>query len=193
MLAAVPGTTQAEDAALLGQVPKTPALAAAQVRVTYLGTPQFVPVKGTTMQYANNTADKVLLIGGVYYLSRHSAWWMSPTPQGPWARGLPASGGDLHDPAELARLHGHVRLVVLLGDVRAIRGILGTLATRKRAGRFRGSSPITLWIAPVAPRARQRIRHDPRGADQGEIQGVLAPVRPAGGIGEEHAARARAG
>jgi hypothetical protein len=85
VLAAVPGTTQAEDAALLGQVPKTPALAAAQVRVTYLGTPQFVPVKGTTMQYANNTADKVLLIGGVYYLSRHSAWFISPTPQGPWA------------------------------------------------------------------------------------------------------------
>ena len=85
VLAAVPGTTQAEDAALLGQVPKTPALAAAQVRVTYLGPPQFVPVKGTTMQYANNTADKVLLIGGVYYLSRHSAWWLSPTPQGPWA------------------------------------------------------------------------------------------------------------
>jgi hypothetical protein len=85
VLAAVPGTTQAEDAALLGQVPKTPALAAAQVRVTYVGAPQFVPVKGTTMQYANNTADKVLLIGGVYYLSRHSAWFMSPTPQGPWA------------------------------------------------------------------------------------------------------------
>jgi hypothetical protein len=85
VLAAVPGTTQAEDAALLGQVPKTPALAAAQVRVTYLGAPQFVPVTGTTMQYANNTADKVLLISGVYYLSRHSAWFMSPTPQGPWA------------------------------------------------------------------------------------------------------------
>ncbi len=85
VLAAVPGTTQAEDAALLGQVPRTPALTAAQVRVTYLGAPQFVPVKGTTMQYANNTADKVLLIGGVYYLSRRSAWFMSPTPQGPWA------------------------------------------------------------------------------------------------------------
>jgi len=85
VLAAVPGTTQAEDAALLGQVPKTPALAAAQVRVTYLGPPQFVPVKGTTMQYANNTADKVLLIEGVYYLTRHSAWFTSPTPEGPWA------------------------------------------------------------------------------------------------------------
>ncbi len=85
VLAAVPGTTQAEDAALLAQVPKTAALSAAQVSVTYFGTPQFVPVEGTTMQYANNTADKVLLIGGVYYLHRRGAWFMAVTAQGPWA------------------------------------------------------------------------------------------------------------
>lgn len=84
VLAAVPGTTQFEDAALLGQVPKTPALAAAQISVRYEGAPQFVPVAGTTMQYANNTPDKVLLIGGVYYLSRRGAWFLAPTPQGPW-------------------------------------------------------------------------------------------------------------
>jgi hypothetical protein len=56
------------------------------VSVTYLGgTPQFVPVEGTTMQYASNSADKVLLIGGVYYLRRRGAWFIAPTPQGPWA------------------------------------------------------------------------------------------------------------
>jgi hypothetical protein len=86
VLAAVPGTTQAEDAALMAQVPRTPALSAGQVSVTYLGgTPQFMPVEGTTMQYASNTADKVLLSGGVYYLSRRGGWFMAPTPQGPWA------------------------------------------------------------------------------------------------------------
>jgi hypothetical protein len=85
VLAAVPGTTQAEDAALLAQVPKTAALSAAQVRVHYFNTPEFAPVEGTTMQYATDTTDKVLLIGGVYYLSRRGAWFMAPTPQGPWA------------------------------------------------------------------------------------------------------------
>jgi hypothetical protein len=85
VLAAVPGTTQAEDAALLSQVPKRPALSARQVSVTYLGgTPQFAPVKGTTMQYATNPVDKVLLVGAVYYLSRRGQWFMAPTPQGPW-------------------------------------------------------------------------------------------------------------
>jgi len=84
VLAAVPGTTQAEDAALLSQVPKRPALAARQVSVTYAGTPQFAPVEGTTMQYATNTADKVLLIGAVYYVSRRGQWFIAPSPQGPW-------------------------------------------------------------------------------------------------------------
>jgi hypothetical protein len=85
VLAAVPGTTQAEDAALLSQVPKRPALSAKQVSVTYFGgSPQFAPVKGTTMQYATNTADKVLLVGAVYYLSRRGQWFISPSPQGPW-------------------------------------------------------------------------------------------------------------
>ena len=84
VLAAVPGTTQAEDAALLSQVPKRPALSARQVSVTYLGPPQFAPVEGTTMQYATNTADRVLLIGAVYYLSRRGQWFIAPTPQGPW-------------------------------------------------------------------------------------------------------------
>jgi len=89
VLAAVPGTTQAEDAALLAQVPKTPALSAEQVRVTYDGTPQFLPVEGTTMQYASNSADKVLRNGDLYYLKRRGAWFIAPTPQGPWA---PAAG-----------------------------------------------------------------------------------------------------
>ncbi|HEX8801467.1 MAG TPA: hypothetical protein VF772_22780, partial [Terriglobales bacterium] len=63
---------------------KRPALSARQVSVTYLGTPRFAPVEGTTMQYATNTADKVLLIGAVYYLSRRGQWFIAPTPEGPW-------------------------------------------------------------------------------------------------------------
>jgi hypothetical protein len=85
VLVAVPGTRQSEDAALLAQVPKTPAPSAAQVSVSYDGTPQFLPVEGTTMQYASNTADKVLRVGDVYYLKRRGAWFIAPAPQGPWA------------------------------------------------------------------------------------------------------------
>jgi hypothetical protein len=86
VLAAVPGTTQAEDAALLSQVPKAAATAAQNIVVHYFNDPQFAPVEGTTMQYATDTTDKVLLIGNVYYLSRHGAWYLAPTPNGPWAQ-----------------------------------------------------------------------------------------------------------
>ncbi len=85
VLAAVPGTTQSEDAALLSQVPKTAAPAAASIRVHYFNDPQFAPVEGTTMQYATDTTDKVLLINNVYYLTRRGAWYLAPTPNGPWA------------------------------------------------------------------------------------------------------------
>jgi predicted nucleotidyltransferase len=49
-----------------------------------------------------------------------------------------------------------------------------------------------VWICRYAcarghlPRPRQRVRHDPGGADQGEIKGVLAPVHTAGAIGQDH-------
>jgi hypothetical protein len=85
-LAAVPGTPQAEDAALLSQVPRTAAAPAASITVHYYNDPAFAPVEGTTMQYATDTADKVLLIGNVYYLSRRGAWYLAPTPNGPWAQ-----------------------------------------------------------------------------------------------------------
>jgi len=88
VLGAVPGTPQAKDAVLIAQIPTTtilnPATAAAQVNVIYTGAPQFVPIPGTTLQYATNTADKVIQAGDVYYLCLQGVWFISPTPQGPW-------------------------------------------------------------------------------------------------------------
>lgn len=88
VLVSVPGTEQASDAVLLAQIPTTvvvnPTAAAAKVNVTYYGTPQFVPINGTTMQYATNTADKVIQVGDLYYLCLQGIWFMSTTPQGPW-------------------------------------------------------------------------------------------------------------
>ena len=88
ILASVPGTPEAKDAVLIAQIPTTmvvnPKTAAAQVNVTYTGAPQFVPVQGTTLQYASNTADKVIQVGDVYYLCLQGVWFMSATPQGPW-------------------------------------------------------------------------------------------------------------
>lgn len=84
----VPGTGEAKDAVLIAQIPTTmvinPATAAAQAKVSYTGNPQFAPIEGTSMQYATNTADKVIQVGDVFYLCLQGVWFISTTPNGPW-------------------------------------------------------------------------------------------------------------
>src|SRR5436309_5582147 len=87
-VASVPGTDEAKDAVLLAQVPTTITVnqkeAAAKVKVEYAGDPKFESIKGTSMAYATNTADKVIKVGDVYYLCLQGVWFMSPNPNGPW-------------------------------------------------------------------------------------------------------------
>jgi hypothetical protein len=88
ILASVPGTEEAKDAVLLAQVPTTMTVnakaAASKVKVDYAGDPKFEPIKGTSMEYATNTQDKVIKVGDVYYLCLQGVWFMSPNPTGPW-------------------------------------------------------------------------------------------------------------
>ena len=88
VLASVPGTEEAKDAVLLAQIPTTvivdPAAAAADVKVSYVGDPQFVLIEGTTLYYATNTSQKVIRAGDLYYLCLQGIWFVSTGPQGPW-------------------------------------------------------------------------------------------------------------
>lgn len=88
VLASVPGTDEAKDAILLAQIPTTAKVnakaAAEAARVTYDGTPQFVPIAGTSLFYATNTTQKVVRVGDLYYLCLQGIWFFSTTPQGPW-------------------------------------------------------------------------------------------------------------
>jgi len=87
VLVSVPGTDDAKDAVLMAQVPTTATVdpkAAEQAKVTYTGDPEFKPIEGTSMQYATNTADKVIKVGDVYYLCLQGVWFMSPSATGPW-------------------------------------------------------------------------------------------------------------
>jgi hypothetical protein len=88
ILASVPGTEEAKDAVLIAQIPTVmeidPKSAAAQAKVNYTGDPKFIPIEGTSLQYATNTPDKVIQVGSVYYLCLQGVWFMSSTPNGPW-------------------------------------------------------------------------------------------------------------
>jgi hypothetical protein len=88
VLSSVPGTEEAKDSVMIAQVPTTvtvdAAAVAAKASVTYAGAPQFVPIQGTSMFYATNTAQKVIQVGDLYYLCLQGIWFVSATPQGPW-------------------------------------------------------------------------------------------------------------
>ena len=88
VLASVPGTPEAEDAVLIAQIPTTVTVnateAAKEVKVSYVGEPQFQPIEGTSMQYAVNTPNKVIVVGSQYYLCYQGLWFVSSSAQGPW-------------------------------------------------------------------------------------------------------------
>jgi hypothetical protein len=87
VLASVPRTQEAEDAALLAMVPHkaTIVIATAKVDVTYNGTPKFIPITGTTMTYAVNTGYQVIDVGGTYYCCSEGVWFVAASATGPWA------------------------------------------------------------------------------------------------------------
>ncbi|PZF74836.1 hypothetical protein [Taibaiella soli] len=88
VLASVPGTIEASDAVMLAQIPTTERInkkeAAAGVKVTYDGTPQFKKIDGTSLDYATNTQDKVIKDGNQYYVCYQAVWFVSSSPSGPW-------------------------------------------------------------------------------------------------------------
>ena len=71
VLALVPGTPEADDAVILAQIPQkaevsrdTPA-----PEVAYEGDPVFQPIQGTSMRYAVNTPNDIILVGTEQYFS----------------------------------------------------------------------------------------------------------------------------
>ncbi len=86
VLASVPGTVQAQQAVLKAQIPTTVTLkrGAPPPKVAYSGPPSFLPIPGTSVLYAVNTADQVLKVGDSYYACYQGAWFVSNAPTGPW-------------------------------------------------------------------------------------------------------------
>lgn len=86
VLASIPGTKEAEEAMLNATIPTSATLdrQTAKAKVEYVGDPKFEPIAGTTVSYAANTPNDVLLVNGVYYLCLDGAWFSATTPNGPW-------------------------------------------------------------------------------------------------------------
>jgi hypothetical protein len=85
--ASVPGTTEANEAVLLAQVPQTARVNRKEVKapeVAYQGDPQFQPIENTSLQRAVNTDKDIIKVGDLYYMCFQAVWFMARSPTGPW-------------------------------------------------------------------------------------------------------------
>ncbi|MBV8072193.1 MAG: hypothetical protein JO270_19970 [Acidobacteriaceae bacterium] len=87
VLASIPGTPEAADAVVLAAIPITAAINrhTARATVRYAGTPQFISIPGTGVDYARNTPNEVLRVGQRYYLCLKGVWFVSDDGGGPWS------------------------------------------------------------------------------------------------------------
>lgn len=85
VLASVPGTAQAQEAAITAAIPTQATLPrSTATQVQYVGAPQFAPIPGTALQYAVNSASQVILANGMYYVCANGAWFVGGSPAGPF-------------------------------------------------------------------------------------------------------------
>ena len=86
VLAAVPGTAQAQAAVLQAGLPRRTTLtrASTSLRVTYSGPPRFQPIPGTSVSRSLNSPFGVIQAGGMYYVCWEGAWYVSASPTRPF-------------------------------------------------------------------------------------------------------------
>ncbi|MBX3023750.1 hypothetical protein KF840_02460 [bacterium] len=86
VLASVPGTAEAREAALQAQIPRLATVSrSTTATVAYDGEPQFAPIAGTSLAYAVNTPNDVVRVGAAYYLCQNGVWFTAAAPSGPWS------------------------------------------------------------------------------------------------------------
>ena len=84
----VPGTPQADEAAIANSVPQVATVRRTEARLdlTYDGAPQFKPIEGTSLDYAVNSPVPVIRIDDRdYYALDNGVWFFSATVDGPWS------------------------------------------------------------------------------------------------------------
>ena len=94
-LAFVPGTDRAKDAMMDNVIPQTAEVSRkdAKIDVEYDGDPKFTPIANTSLAYAENTPSQVIRSNRMYYAVEEGVWYVSASPNGPWAVSDTRPGG----------------------------------------------------------------------------------------------------
>ena len=87
VLASVPGTPQSKEGIIANSIPQTATITRSEAKLTvkYDGDPMFVPLEGTSLEYAKNTSAAVIRVSeNSYYCVEAGVWFNAASPQGPW-------------------------------------------------------------------------------------------------------------
>src|SRR5215475_6012631 len=87
VLSSVPGTPEAKEALIANSIPQTATITRSEAKLTvqYDGEPVFVPIDGTSLNYAKNTSAAVIKLSeDSYYCVEAGVWFKASSPKGPW-------------------------------------------------------------------------------------------------------------
>ena len=154
ILSSVPGTDQAADAVMIAQIPTKVDVdpkAVPPVTISYSGDPKFIAIDGTSLFYAQNTTNKVIMVGdNSYYACINALWYVSSTPQGPWvvATSIPQSIYTIPSSSPVYNVTYVTQTVTSTGTVQAsyTAGYMGAFVVGVGVGVIIASG--TGWYAP---------------------------------------------
>jgi hypothetical protein len=95
--ACVPGTPQAQEAAIEAGIPEIATVDIAQTKaapITFDGQPKMEPISGTSLQYVTNATTPVIMVTPTsWYACQNAIWFTSTSVNGPWtvATAVPAA------------------------------------------------------------------------------------------------------
>ena len=88
--ASVPGTTQAQEAAIANSIPQTATVKRSGTTLdpvpTIDGDPELRPIEGTTLRYVLNASMPIIETGPeAFYAVQNGVWFVASSVRGPWA------------------------------------------------------------------------------------------------------------
>ncbi len=88
--ASIPGTPQAQEAAIANAVPQTATVQRAGTTLdpapVFDGDPEFLPIAGTDLEYVANSAVPIIETGpAAFYAVQNGVWFYASSAYGPWA------------------------------------------------------------------------------------------------------------
>jgi hypothetical protein len=96
VLASVPGTAEAQEAAIAASIPQMATIYRSKVTFTAVvnGDPVLQPIPGTSLSYVFNSPDAIIMVSpNQWYAVQMGVWFTAPTLNGPWvvAAAVPAA------------------------------------------------------------------------------------------------------